>query len=82
MATFRDFPPRLMQAVAAAHYLGVSTTKFRTLNITSRRMGGNVLWDRSDLDQYADNLPYEEINDQGGDECKAADNAWGIVKAN
>lgn len=82
MAAFRDFPPRLMQAVAAASYLGVSPTKFRTLNITSRRMGGNVLWDRIDLDQYADNLPYEEINDQGGGECKAADNAWGIVKAN
>lgn len=58
-----QFPPRLMQAKAAAHYLGVSTTKFRNLNLPCKDDGGNVFYDRADLDAWADGLPYR--NDEG-----------------
>ena len=53
-----DFPPRLMQAKAAAHYLGVSASKLRSMDLPCKRDGGNVLYDRADLDAYADSLPY------------------------
>ncbi len=55
-----QFPPRLMQAKAAAHYLGVSASKFRGLDLPCRVDGGNVLYDRSDLDAWADRLPYRD----------------------
>lgn len=53
------FPPRLMKAKAAAHYLGVSESKLRTLSLPCKRDGVNVLYDRADLDHYADQLPYD-----------------------
>lgn len=63
-----QFPPRLMKAPAAAHYLGVSPTKLRALNLPCKREGGNVLYDIRDLDAFADRLPYEESesSDNGG----------------
>lgn len=48
-----------MQIKAAAHYLGVSETKLRGLDLPCKRNGGNVLYDRDDLDRYADSLPYD-----------------------
>ncbi|GGF44025.1 hypothetical protein SAMN05216376_105223 [Mameliella alba] len=53
------FLPRLMQAKAAAHYLGVSLSKLRQLDLPCKRDGGNVLYDRRDLDAWADGLPYD-----------------------
>lgn len=70
------FPPRLMQAKAAAHYLGVSPSKLRSLELPCKRDGGNVLYDRADLDEWADRLPYDGLSD-GGDECEEADAAFG-----
>lgn len=55
------FPPRLLQAKAAAHYLGMSVSKLHTLDLPCKRDGGNVLYDRADLDAYADSLPYEGL---------------------
>lgn len=60
-----QFPPRLMQAKAAAHYLGLSPTKLRGLNLPRKEDGGNILYDRTDLDAYADALPYEEKEKPG-----------------
>lgn len=54
------FPPRLMQAKAAAHYLGISPSKFRGLDLPCKIDGGNALYDIADLDAYADNLPYKK----------------------
>lgn len=54
-----EFTPRMMQARAAAHYMGVSPSKLRTLPIPRRVDGGNKLYDRADLDAYIDALPYE-----------------------
>lgn len=58
-----QFPPRLMKAKAAAHYLGLSETKLRALNLPCKRDGGNVLFDRADLDAWADGLPYDGIGE-------------------
>jgi hypothetical protein len=51
--------PRLMKAHDAAIYLGISTSKLRQKNLPTRRDGGNILYDRLDLDEYADSLPYD-----------------------
>ena len=53
------FTPRLMPAPAAAHYIGISESKLRSLGIPRRVMGGNRLYDRFDLDAYASSLPIE-----------------------
>lgn len=53
------FTPRLMQAKAAAHYLGISTGKLRTLNLPRKVLGGNRMYDVRDLDRFADQLSYE-----------------------
>lgn len=69
------FLPRLMQATAAAHYLGCSPSKLRTLPIRRLRFGGNVVYDRGDLDAFADSLPYE-----GGEEINTCDGKFGAAR--
>lgn len=68
------FPPRLMQIKAAAHYLGVSPSKLRSLGLPCKRDGGNALYDRADLDAYADRLPYEA---GAAEESNSCDNMFG-----
>ena len=65
------FPPRLLPAPAAAHYLGVSTSTLRTLPISRKRLGAKRLYDRIDLDAYADSLTTE-----GEDEVNTCDVAF------
>lgn len=65
-----EFPPRLMQLKAAAHYLGMSESKLRALPLPCKRDGGNVLYDRLDLDAYADGIPYDG---------KTGDEEWEIA---
>ena len=48
-----------MKAPIAAQYLGIFASKLRTLDIPVKRAGANLLYDRYDLDEYADKLPYE-----------------------
>ncbi|SLN74644.1 hypothetical protein PSM7751_04178 [Pseudooceanicola marinus] len=59
MAATRDFAPRLMPAPQAAHYLGVSVSMLRNLSLRRRELGGKRVYDRADLDAFADHLPYE-----------------------
>ncbi len=68
-----QFPPRLMQAKAAAHYLGVSASKLRTLGIPTKVCGANRLYDIRDLDEFADRLSYV------GEDASTieADKVWG-----
>ena len=54
-----SFAPRLLPAPQAAAYLGISQSKLLTLPIRRKVDGGNRLFDRFDLDAYADALPYE-----------------------
>ncbi|WP_311267069.1 hypothetical protein [Sphingobium sp. WCS2017Hpa-17] len=58
MATRAALPewPRLMDAEMAAAYFGLSAGTFRALGIQSRSIGRRVVWDRVDLDRYADRL--------------------------
>ncbi len=60
MAISRDFPPRLMPAPQAAHYLGISVTTLRSLPIPRKQLGAKRLYDRIDLDAYADSLNGED----------------------
>lgn len=69
------FTPRLMQATAAAHYLGVSPSKLRSMNLPRKEMGGNMVYERADLDAVADALPYE--GQTGGNKC---DELFGVQR--
>lgn len=51
------FPPRLMRAAAAAHYLGMSESSFRATvapELQKVEIGGMVGWLREDLDAWLD----------------------------
>jgi hypothetical protein len=54
-----SFAPRLLPAPQAAAYLGVSETKLLTLGIPRKMLGAKRLFDRLDLDAYADALSAE-----------------------
>lgn len=69
MAKHFDFAPLLMSARQAAHYLGVSESKLLSLNIKRIVHGGNKQYHRSDLDGYANDLPYEGESDGEENPC-------------
>ena len=59
MPVTRDFTPRLMPAPQAAHYLGVSESTLRTIDLPRKTVGAKKMYDKFDLDQWVDTLPYE-----------------------
>ena len=63
---------RLMQQKDAARYLGVSPSTLRKLGIPRKILGDLRLYERADLDGFADGLDYE------GTECRknTADDAF------
>lgn len=67
MPLSRAFAPRLMPAPVAAHYLGVSESTLRALGLPRRTLGAKRVYDKADLDAFADGLPYE--GDSGGNSC-------------
>ncbi len=64
--------PRLMRASRAAQYLDVSETTLRGLDIPVKVCGAMVFYDRTDLDDWCESLPYK---DRG--ETWTADGAFG-----
>lgn len=66
--------PALLGEKDAARYLGISETKLRGLGIKRRMLGGRRLFDRRDLDAFADSLPYEG---EGEAEVNTCDGAFG-----
>lgn len=70
----RDFAPRLMPAPLAAHYIGVSESTLRALGLRRRELGGKRLYDKADLDRFADSLRYEG----GGSDTCETDNIFGV----
>jgi hypothetical protein len=73
------FPPRLLPAAEAAHYLGVSETTLRNLSLPRRMLGAKRLYDRLTLDEYASSLPVE--GEDGGretDEVDECDRHFGL----
>lgn len=53
------FPPRLLSSVSAAAYLGISESTLRTLGLPRRIIGTRRLYDRHDLEAFADGLEIE-----------------------
>ncbi|MBV7380579.1 helix-turn-helix domain-containing protein [Maritimibacter dapengensis] len=76
-----SFAPRLMQASAASHYLGMSESKLLELarqgHFGRKECGGNRLFDIRDLDAFADSLKYE--GEEKWRTTEAADAAFGIA---
>lgn len=68
-----SFMPRLFAAPKAAHYLSVSETKLRELDIPRRVLDGKKVYHIADLDAYADGLPIEGE----GEQCDEIDKAFG-----
>ena len=54
-----SYAPRLLPTPQAAVYLGVSETKLRSLPIPRKILDGKRLYDRLELDAYADSLAVE-----------------------
>ncbi|KQN22795.1 hypothetical protein ASE83_15515 [Sphingomonas sp. Leaf32] len=48
----------------AAAYLSISNTTFRTLGIAERRIGRRVLYDRKDIDLWADRLSEDPLDER------------------
>jgi hypothetical protein len=69
------FPPRLMPAPEAAHYLGISTSTLRKLDIPRKGLLGKRLYDRLDLDRFASDL--ETIGESGA-EANPCDAIFGL----
>lgn len=65
---------RLLPAPAAARYLGVSETLLRDLGLRRKMLRGKRLYDRADLDAFADSLRYEG----GEDQPCATDSIFGV----
>lgn len=65
MAGDHHFVPRLLAAPEAAHYLSISESLLRELQIPRRVLRRKRLYDRIALDAYASSLPIEgeEVED-------------------
>ena len=61
-----DFAPRLLPAPQAAHYLGVSERKLADLKLPRKKLDGKLVYDRIELDAYANNLATEGESIAGG----------------
>ena len=68
------FVPRLLPAPEAAHYLGISASTLRKLEIPRLMLGAKRLYDRHELDAFASSLPTEGET-SGDSEC---DSLFGV----
>jgi hypothetical protein len=64
--------PRLMDVELAASYLGIGATTLRESGPEPKRLGRRVLYDRLDLDRWADALGGQPL-DAGEREAEGAD---------
>jgi len=70
--------PRLMRANQAAGYLGMSPRKFHAISpVLRKRHEGMVLYDRHDLDAFADAIPYEMPVEESRHDNSAIAQAFG-----
>lgn len=72
-----SLPPRGLNRVESAAYIGVSTTKFDEMVKDHRmppakRIDGRVVWDRKKLDAAFDQLPDDEPASDADDEWSVA----------
>jgi hypothetical protein len=54
--------PRLLSEADAAAYLSIGATTLRERGPEPRRVGARVLWDRKDLDRWADALAGQPLD--------------------
>lgn len=62
--------PRLMDEPQAAEYLSIGKTMLRDHGPTPKRLGRRVLYDRRDLDRWADRLGEQPL-DEGAEQAEA-----------
>ncbi len=60
--------PRLMAVDMAAAYVGLSATTLRENGPAAKRMGKRRLYDRHDLDRWADRLSDQPLDDRAEQE--------------
>lgn len=60
-----DLPdwPRLMPAPLAAQYLGIGETTLRAKGPAAKKIGARTLYDRNDLDRWADALGGQPLDE-------------------
>lgn len=70
--------PRLMNERQAAAYLSIGTTSLRKHAPKPKKVGGRSLWDRRDLDRFADGAGGVQALDDGDVQAQAKDveRAW------
>ena len=68
--------PRLMGETDAAWYLGISASMLRTYKLPRRMVKSRRLYERSDLDAFADSLEFENEEDRA---CAEADAVFGCA---
>ena len=56
-----EFVPRLLTADQAAYYLGISKTKLLSLELPRKVLGAKRLYERHDLDDFAEQLDYDRV---------------------
>ncbi len=60
---------RLFRPAEAAAYIGLGVTTFRKIKLPRKKHGDCVLYERSDLDAFADALPYEGEGNERVNTC-------------
>ncbi len=65
MAKTLEFVPRLLPSPQAAHYLGISESMLRELDLPRKKLGSKRLYDRLALDAYADGLSDDGVIENG-----------------
>ena len=56
--------PRLLSERLAADYLGIGATTLRERGPEPKKVGSRTLWDRRDLDRWADALDGQPLTEQ------------------
>jgi hypothetical protein len=54
--------PRLMPLPLAAAYLGIGQTTLRKSGLEPKRIGARIVYDRTDLDRWADSLSGQPLD--------------------
>lgn len=69
--------PRLMGERMAADYLSIGTTQLRAKGPQPKKIGGRTLWDKRDLDRFADALAGQPLDsDDASSHAKDVERAW------
>jgi len=59
--------PRLMREALAAAYVGISASMLREHGPSPKKIGRCAVWDRQDLDRWADALAGQPLDDNDRD---------------